>query len=305
MHAPDPQPVVYTSALLPPKPAYDLFTLPTLTRKTFGNFIVNYSELTIGNEMLGSGQYGQVYKGIYLKTAVAIKVLKSDIVEQKGEEFVKEAFLMKELPPHPNLVMLRGVTMPPDPVVLVMDFCDEGSLYSVLRKKQFTMTQKINFMIDTALGMVHLHYAINRREVIHRDLATRNILLKNGRAAVSDFGMATTIKKANFLEEKTVGPLKWMAPESLLNNIWSVKSDVFSFGVVMWEIIAAKDPWPGKKPQEAAELVALSGRRMDIPPNCPPLLRALINKTWQEAPERRPDFQMVVDELRAATTEAH
>jgi len=66
-----------------------------------------------------------------------------------------------------------------------MDFCDEGSLYSVLRKKQFTMTQKINFMIDTALGMVHLHYAINRREVIHGDLATRNILLKNVQTATS------------------------------------------------------------------------------------------------------------------------
>jgi len=240
------------------------------------------------------------FRGIYHKTDVAIKRVHSRAVTEKlMEEFVAEAELMNLIPPHPHLVLFRGVTLPPDPWTIVVNYCNGGSLYAYLHKQdKLEDSVKLSFATDIAKGMVHLHFAIDGVEIIHRDLAARNILLSDGRALVSDFGMAR-LKESNEDASKTqsvVGPLKWMAPESLRNQQYSRKSDVFSYGVLLYEIVTQADPWPSMNPV-AATVQILNGERMAIPDDCPKTLRELMIKCWDNDPQKRPEFTEICDVL--------
>jgi len=144
--------------------------------------------------------------------------------------------------------------------------------------------------------MLHLHCGIPGKEVIHRDLATRNVLLKNGVAVITDFGLSR-VKSSTDDYQKTqqnVGPLKWMSPESLFENKYSTKSDVFSFGVVIYEIITQDPPWKDLNPSQAVGKIS-HGYRMVFPENCdcPPDLKRLMENCWAQLPEDRPDFKEI------------
>jgi len=244
---------------------------------------------------------------MFRRTEVAIKQLKEGAIDKEAlEEFLGEAETMCQLPPHPNVILFRGVTLPPDPPCIVLDFAPGGSLKSFLNNAPPTFDHKmqIALSIDIAKGMLHLHTAIPNREVIHRDLAARNILLGRGMiAAVSDFGMAR-IKEERANDSKTfqlIGPLKWMAPESIKDQIYSTKSDVFSYGVVLYEIVSRKDPWHDVAVKTAAIRV-VSGERMKIPEDCHPVLSTLMIMCWQKKPKSRPTFASILDLLEPLQT---
>eukprot|EP01117_Protostelium_nocturnum_P019719 TRINITY_DN8614_c0_g1_i2.p1 TRINITY_DN8614_c0_g1~~TRINITY_DN8614_c0_g1_i2.p1 ORF type:complete len:201 (-),score=53.95 TRINITY_DN8614_c0_g1_i2:65-667(-) len=151
---------------------------------------------------------------------------------------------------------------------------------------------KMNWILGISRGVLHLH----SEGVIHRDLACRNVLLDRGlEAKVSDFGMSREHADAETTAKTTtkLGPLKWMAPESIFQQDYSVKSDAFSFGVVVWEIIHIKDPWAGFTPMDAS-LQIKEGKRLEIQDDCNPLLIKIMKECWSENPEERPDFASIL-----------
>jgi len=267
-----------------------------------GPYVINFSSLTIGQKV-GQGGFGIVYRGMYNQTPVAIKQIKLEgLIQVNIEDFVAEASTMSKLSPHPNVVLFRGVTLPPDPFSIVVDFCEGGSLIDLLYSdKVISNVEKLSFIRDIAQGMCHLHKGVNGIAVIHRDLAVRNILLSRGnKAMVSDFGMARIMNQTenSRITKQEIGPIKWMAPESIEKRIYSVKSDVFSFGVVIWEIITRKQPWETLTGGQVSHKVII-GERMEIPSNCSKDLHEIIESCWKQNPEERPNFSTICDKLHS------
>jgi len=167
------------------------------------------------------------------------------------------------------------------------------------KNKAVTLMQKLQWILDIAMGMYHLHHGLSGgREVVHRDLAARNILIKNGRALVSDFGMSRVkTQEENVKQTSTLeGPVKWEAPEALMKKKYNTKSDVFSFGVVIYEIMVEQEPWRGVSLVEASVKV-VNGERMEIPSDWPEFLEKLTRKCWHQNPDLRPDFGAIIDTL--------
>eukprot|EP01117_Protostelium_nocturnum_P011617 TRINITY_DN4219_c0_g1_i1.p1 TRINITY_DN4219_c0_g1~~TRINITY_DN4219_c0_g1_i1.p1 ORF type:complete len:242 (-),score=30.78 TRINITY_DN4219_c0_g1_i1:50-775(-) len=188
--------------------------------------------------------------------------------------------------------MFLGITFPPQPLSLITEFCERGGLYEHLRVESVSDAMKMNLILGIARGILHLH----SEGVIHRDLACRNVLLDRGlEPKVSDFGLSREHSDAATAAKTmtTLGPLKWMAPESIFQQDYSIKTDSFSFGVVVWEIITVQDPWAGLTPMDAS-LQIKEGNRLEIPTKCNPILSRIMKECWMENPEERPDFSAVL-----------
>jgi len=174
-----------------------------------------------------------------------------------------------------------------------MDFCK--------RRRFFCFNQKKNkFSLEIEKGMHHLQTGKKEFEIIHQDLATRNILLKKGKiAAINDFGMTKikSIKEEILVTNQEIGPIRWMSPESLQNQEYSTKSDIFSYGVVLYEIVSRKIPFEGLTLIAVSHKILL-GERMEIPENCPKILKELMISCWQHDPINRPDFLTIINELK-------
>jgi len=267
----------------------------------YDTYIIPMSRLKILKQ-IGEGAFGCVYLGVFNRTEVAIKQLsKKDPTEEDIKEFLAEAKIMRKLPVHPNVVLFRGVTLSPDPLSIVTDFCNGGSLSIYLENNpNMPISEKVKFIKDIAKGMLHLHHGVLGKEVIHRDLATRNILLKNGVAVITDFGLSR-VKSSMTDYQKTqhsFGPLKWMSPESLFESKYSIKSDVFSFGVVIYEIFTTEKPWKDLTIVEAVQKVE-NGERMILPKSCECslALKNLMERCWAQEPDDRPNFEEICDFL--------
>ncbi|PRP79711.1 LRR receptor-like serine/threonine-protein kinase GSO1-like [Planoprotostelium fungivorum] len=250
--------------------------------------IVNYQEIQDMKE-IGSGAFGIVFKGIWRELTVAVKQIRAEHVsKEQVESFLKEVEILQNLKGHPNVVLFIGMTVPPQPLTMVTEFCDGGSLYDYIRGNRVDMKLKYHWINGIALGMLHLH---------KENLAVRNILLtKFLEPKVSDFGMSRVTESAENEGAQTaanIGPIKWMSPEALRERNYSQKSDVWSFGVVIWEIIEESDPFPGINPIEVAIQIVSHGERLHIP-NTDPQLQTLMNMCWAELPQDRPNFAQIV-----------
>eukprot|EP01117_Protostelium_nocturnum_P021042 TRINITY_DN997_c0_g2_i6.p1 TRINITY_DN997_c0_g2~~TRINITY_DN997_c0_g2_i6.p1 ORF type:complete len:1599 (+),score=445.42 TRINITY_DN997_c0_g2_i6:202-4797(+) len=254
--------------------------------------MLNFDELHNLRE-IGSGAFGVVFKAQWRELNVAVKQIKSDdVTAEQLTEFLREVEILKGLRSHPNLVLFIGITFPPQPLSLVTEFCEGGGLFDYLRRNEVSEQQKMMFVSGIARGMLHLH----AEKVIHRDLAVRNILLtKHLEPKVSDFGLSRESKAADGANVTTtaVGPLKWMSPESITQRRYSAKSDVWSFGVVIWEIITCEEPFANYTPVEAAIGVTTRGERLEVPTFTPPILAKLMQECWRNNPEDRPDFSQI------------
>jgi serine/threonine protein kinase len=182
----------------------------------------------------------------------------------------------------------------------VTEFLEHGSLYDYLRNTGKMDASMLASMVrGIAAGMLHLH----REGIIHRDLAARNILLGKGyQVKISDFGMSRMTEKGGTSSQtkSDTGPLKWMAPESIRSRMYSVKSDVWGFGVTIWEIVSRQEPYADLDAVQTALDVTHNGRRLEIPEYCPPVLKEIMTSCFQTAPEDRPDFDIISKKLGSA-----
>jgi predicted Ser/Thr protein kinase len=261
----------------------------TSTQRTLKHSHISFNEIVI-EKKLGSGSYGKVCLGKWNAAPVALKFCKK---KGKVEDFMKEIELMIELPPHPNVVQLFGVSFDGPHPVIIMEYCAGGSLDSWLFDSEDTIPEehKMKLIRGIAAGMLHLH----KYNVVHRDLAARNILLTaSGDPKISDFGMSRILKETQ--QGKTynsIGPIRWMAPESLAQQTYSKKSDVWSFGIVVWEIFAQSEPHLDVDPIDVGTLIRDKFLTPEIPSDCPEKLRQLMEMCWNKDPEKRPSFEAI------------
>jgi serine/threonine protein kinase len=238
------------------------------------NYDIKYEELA-NMKVIGKGAFGVVYKAEWRLTTVAVKKLLNEISNEKEmEDFQAEVNLLKNLRPHPNVVTFLGITS--SPISIVLEFCSGGSLYHLIHNKSKKISYELALKIlkGVAAGMYHLH----SENVIHRDLAARNILLTEEMTPkVSDFGLSRQKEhqEENVTKSET-GPLKWMSPEALKDRKYSTKSDVWSFGVLVWEVTHRAEPYGNLNPTQAAMGVVYENLRLQIAPNAPPLLSQLM-----------------------------
>jgi len=264
------------------------------------NFEINVSELEFQKE-LGNGTAGVVYKGKWRGGDVAIKLLK-DFSAKELDNFRRESEVMRKLRPHTNVVQFLGITSA-STLYIVTEYLEGGSLYSLLHgKTEISMKMVKTWIHDIAAGMLHIH----SEGIFHRDLAARNVLLTRGEqnAKISDFGLSRIASgDANGSKTKAdTGPLKWMSPESIRDRTYGIPSDVWSFGVVAWEIIARDDPYPTKEAVTVAlEVTAGNPPLRLVPPDyCPAIIVELMKSCFKTAPEQRPDFKEISNRLQHA-----
>jgi len=278
----------------------DMIDLSNINLGTAKRSVVDYDELG-EKTMIGQGAFGIVYKCKWRNMVVAVKQIRAEYVtEAQVVDFLHEVTIVQNLRGHPNVVLFLGITFPPQPLSLITEFCGGGSLHSYLKKPEpVAISQKHYFIQKIALGMLHLH----EEKIIHRDLAVRNILLsEHMEPKVSDFGMSreTVDKDSAQQTQSNVGPIKWMSPEAIRDREYSVKSDSFSFGVVIWEILTGEEPWGELTPLEVAFKVITDDERLDIPKAAHPALADLMQHCWLTNPEERPDFHEITEFLNNA-----
>ncbi|XP_077477091.1 tyrosine-protein kinase receptor TYRO3 isoform X1 [Stigmatopora argus] len=267
-------------------------------------------QLVLGH-MLGKGEFGSVREA-FLKTddsqvqKVAVKVLKSDITASSDiEQCLKEAAYMKDFQ-HPNVIQLIGVSLHrrhaqrlPVPMV-VLPFMKHGDLHtylflSRLGDRPFDLLPHVlvQFMLDVARGMEYL----STRNFIHRDLAARNCMLgKNRVVCVADFGLSKKIYSGDYYRQGSVSklPVKWIALESLADNVYTTQSDVWSFGVTMWEVMTrGQTPYPGVENSEIYEYL-IRGERLKKPAECRQDIYDVMHSCWSPVPKCRPSFHHLV-----------
>jgi serine/threonine protein kinase len=221
--------------------------------------------------------------------------------------FLIHMFVCRQLPPHPNVIQMFGICELEQELVLVLEYCNGGSLDHLLfydqRRLSITNDQKMELVQGIARGVLHLH----KHNIVHRDLAARNILLaSSGIPKLSDFGTSRILEKSDYGQTKTnIGPVCWMAPESIALKAYSKKSDVWSFGIVVYEIVAQCEPHKDRNILEVAVAIRDRGLTPKIPDHCPPLLREIMEMCWKKDPNERPNFETIYAMLSSrGTTES-
>jgi len=285
--------------------------------KSTEHWEIDYNDLHLEKE-LGRGAFGIVYRGKWRFQDVAVKLLLNQKMSEKEiEDFRKEIELMMNLRPHRNVVPLMGVCINPQkPFCLITDFVENSSLEKLI-KSNYIIPWKMVLDISKGIqaGVFHLH----QENILHRDLAARNILLRaNYEPLIADFGLSKKVDKIENHEKNQEksheknrttqqsqttetsefrGPYKWMAPESLKRAEFSVKSDAYSYGVVLYEIISRQEPYPTMTIYEVAQRVTNENMKLIVPPSTPPKFAQLMISCWESDPAKRPDFQQIGDRL--------
>ncbi|OON17893.1 SH2 domain protein [Opisthorchis viverrini] len=246
-------------------------------------------------KQLGAGQFGEVWLGKWNGTTeVAVKTLKQGTMTR--DEFLKEARIMRAAR-HPKLVRLYAVCTE-DPIYIVTELMSNGSLLHYLRDgpgKHLELNSLVDMMAQIASGMAYLE----KERYIHRDLAARNILVgENNCVKVADFGLARVVEDhcSTYMAHKTTKfPIKWTAPEAALMGRFTIKSDVWSFGIVVYELIThGQVPYPSMNNTETLDQVR-SGYRMPRPNGCPQPIYTMLLRMWDAIPEKRPTFAYLCD----------
>ncbi|XP_053147834.1 ephrin type-B receptor 5 isoform X3 [Hemicordylus capensis] len=256
-------------------------------------------------EVIGSGEFGEVCFG-RLKPpgkreyTVAIKTLKAGYTDEQRREFLSEASIMGQFE-HPNVIRLEGVVTKSRPVMIVTEFMENGSLDSFLRQKegQFSVLQLVGMLRGIAAGMRYL----SDMNYVHRDLAARNILVNSNLVCkVSDFGLSRFLEDdaSNPTYTGALGgkiPIRWTAPEAIQYRKFTSSSDVWSYGIVMWEVMSyGERPYWDMSNQDVINAID-QDYRLPPPPDCPTALHLLMLDCWLKERVQRPKFEQIVNSL--------
>lgn len=252
-------------------------------------------------DRIGGGAFGEVWKGTLDESSakagvpaylVAIKTVKADAGSAAEDELLTEATLMAQVPLHPNLVSIVGVITRGQPLMLVVSYCEGGSLQSFLRAidtSQVTPAVRIRIGAHITDGMAFL----GAHRFVHRDLAARNVLVGAGNVfKVADFGLSrgTTGSDNYYRSANGVFPIRWTSPEAMIEHRFTAASDVWSFGITMIEVYQdGGPPYPGLSTAEVAAKVR-EGHTHPQPPLCPDSVFAVIERCFDANPAGRPSF---------------
>jgi len=263
---------------------------------------IDREDIQLGDK-IGKGEFGDVREGNYRGKKVAVKELIKD-TSLATQKFLTEAKVMTSLQ-HDNLVRLLGLVIEEgkgarSKIFLVTEFMGKGSLLEYLRsrgRQYVTRKDQIGFAVDTCTGMAYLE----SKGVVHRDLAARNVLLsEEGQAKVADFGLASTVDST--IDSGKL-PIKWTAPEALKHSQFSNKSDMWSFGILLWEIYSfGRVPYPRIPLGEVVKHVE-KGYQMEAPEGCPQPVYKIMKDAWELDPEKRPTFSSSRDSLELFRTQ--
>ncbi|KAK8791996.1 hypothetical protein WA158_005373 [Blastocystis sp. Blastoise] len=258
-------------------------------------FAIPWEELEVGDS-IGEGAYGRVYKGRWRGTPVAIKVLNCHVGSDIVQDFQLEVGILASLR-HPNIVLFLSACVTPPHLCLVSELASRGSLWDVLHTDAIPLSTrlKVQIALDIAYGMAYLH--TRKPVLLHRDLKSANILLDVAfRAKITDFGLAR-VKARTETMTGNCGTYQWMAPEVLDNKRYTEKADIYSFGILIWELYTRKLPYEGKSGIQAAVSVLKRGLRPPIPQDCPQEYIQIMTQCWQTNPELRPSFPVIIQKL--------
>eukprot|EP00118_Oscarella_pearsei_P015070 m.133138 g.133138 ORF g.133138 m.133138 type:complete len:589 (+) comp38106_c0_seq6:401-2167(+) len=305
-----------------------------LKGKTDRTWEVNPNDIRL-DEQIGKGAFSRVYRGEYYSnkskesTVVAVKCLSGNSHDYQKEMLLKEIELMKNMDYHPNLLGLKGccTRSPENPIMLLMEYMNMGSLLHFLRKNRILkcdcdegrectdnpsvercshdkslqkfLCQCVSFAWQVSNGMKWME----EQHYVHRDLAARNVLLNrreddNIVAKLSDFGLAKDVYESGYIDgSDEQRPIKWTAPEALIQGRFTIKSDVWSFGILLWEITTLGSvPYPGLERQLLVSMLE-KGHRMDQPEDCSEEMYQLMVRCWEARPAARPNFREIKDTM--------
>ncbi|XP_061341997.1 serine/threonine-protein kinase STY46-like [Gastrolobium bilobum] len=258
-----------------------------------GDWEIDRRLLKIG-ERIASGSCGDLYRGVYIGEDVAVKVLRSEQLNDALEdEFAQEVAILRQVH-HKNVVRFIGACTKCPHLCIVTEYMPGGSLYDYLHKNHnvLELSQLLKFAIDVCKGMEYLH----RNNIIHRDLKTANLLMDTHNVVkVADFGVARFLNQGGVMTAET-GTYRWMAPEVINHQPYDQKADIFSFSIVLWELVTAKVPYDTMTPLQAA-LGVRQGLRPELPKHGHPKLLDLMQRCWEAIPSSRPSFNEITVEL--------
>jgi len=221
------------------------------------------------------------------------KLLASTFEIDEMKEFQSEVSIMTAIKPHPNVLLFMGACTKSPPYCIVMEYINGGSLKQLLRSQQLSLETIYQLLKDIASGLYHLHV----EGIIHRDLASRNILLRETRNGydpkIADFGLSRLLSPTSDTEttKSNSGPLRIMAPECILKNEYSIKSDIWSFGVLITEVYSQQDPYPEVNAIQVAGLVATGKLTPEVPSMAPSNVRQMVVKCCKFNSSERPTMQ--------------
>ncbi|KAM7265318.1 hypothetical protein ACFE04_003001 [Oxalis oulophora] len=262
---------------------------------------VDMSNLFLGHRF-AHGAHSRLYHGIYKDEAVAVKIIRVPDDDENGslgarlaKQFTREVSLLSRLH-HSNVIKFVAACKNPPVYCVITEYLSEGSLRGYLHKleeKYIPLPKLIATALDIARGMEYIH----SQGVIHRDLKPENVLIDHDfHLKIADFGIACEEAYCDAMHEDS-GTYRWMAPEMIKHKPYGKKVDVYSFGLILWEMIAGTIPYEEMNPIQAAFAVVNKNLRPVIPGDCPPCMRALIEQCWSLQPDKRPDFWQVVKVL--------
>uniref|UniRef100_A0A3Q3B604 Focal adhesion kinase 1 n=1 Tax=Kryptolebias marmoratus TaxID=37003 RepID=A0A3Q3B604_KRYMA len=272
----------------------DTYTMPS-TR----DYEIQRDRIELGR-CIGEGQFGDVHQGVYISPdnpalSVAVKTCKNSTSDSVREKFLQEALTMRQFD-HPHIVKLMGV-ITENPVWIIMELCTLGELRSFLQVRKYSLDLAslilYSYQLSTALAY------LESKRFVHRDIAARNVLVSTVDCVkLGDFGLSRYMEDSSYYKaSKGKLPIKWMAPESINFRRFTSASDVWMFGVCMWEILMyGIKPFQGVKNNDVIGRIE-NGERLAMPPQCPPTLYSLMTKCWSYDPSKRPRFNELKTQL--------
>ncbi|KAK4818448.1 hypothetical protein QYF61_013135 [Mycteria americana] len=323
---PDPKWELARSRSVNPRVRVPLPPESVTTRYPLTRLLVPPSSLTLGKP-LGEGCFGQVVMAEAIgidkdkpnkAITVAVKMLKDDATDKDLSDLVSEMEMMKMIGKHKNIINLLGACTQDGPLYVLVEYASKGNLREYLRarrppgmdysfdtcklpEEQLTFKDLVSCAYQVARGMEYLA----SQKCIHRDLAARNVLVTEDNVMkIADFGLARDVHNIDYYKKTTNGrlPVKWMAPEALFDRVYTHQSDVWSFGVLLWEIFTlGGSPYPGIPVEELFKLLK-EGHRMDKPANCTHDLYMIMRECWHAIPSQRPTFKQLVEDLDRVLT---